>query len=158
MTKQEQCASVGKAQNTQIVQWQRHVAFKYGKCRKIVTRLSLFVLLKKHNMTEMPNTCVRLPSEPNGPKVVDWTKADLDNVFTTNASQPGWCNVDPAEAYAEKVKFKEECDCKYDCLWGRFCEVPVLCSCINQCSGHGHCRGGFCQVMFVFFYYMTLNV
>ncbi|KAI7997999.1 putative glucuronosyltransferase Os01g0926700 [Camellia lanceoleosa] len=88
---------------------------------------------------------VNLPSEPEGPKMTDWTKPDLDNIFTTNSSIPGWCNVNPAEAYASKVRFKEECDCKYDCLWGRFCEVPVLCTCINQCSGHGHCRGGFCQ-------------
>uniref|UniRef100_A0A5B6Z8Z3 EGF-like domain-containing protein n=1 Tax=Davidia involucrata TaxID=16924 RepID=A0A5B6Z8Z3_DAVIN len=88
---------------------------------------------------------IKLPSEPDGPKLTDWTKADLDNIFTTNGSKPGWCNVDPVEAYNSKVQFKEECDCKYDCLWGRFCEVPVLCTCINQCSGHGHCRGGFCQ-------------
>ncbi|PQP99077.1 uncharacterized protein Pyn_37799 [Prunus yedoensis var. nudiflora] len=88
---------------------------------------------------------VQLPSEPGAPKLTDWAKADLDNVFTTNGSKPGWCNVDPAEVYAHKVQFKEECDCKYDCFWGRFCEVPVLCTCINQCSGHGHCRGGFCQ-------------
>ncbi|GMY14183.1 putative glucuronoxylan glucuronosyltransferase f8h [Fagus crenata] len=88
---------------------------------------------------------VKLPSEPGAPMLTDWTKADLDNVFTTNGSIRGWCNVDPAEAYASKVQFKEECDCKYDCLSGRFCEVPVLCTCINQCSGHGHCRGGFCQ-------------
>ncbi|KAK4581583.1 hypothetical protein RGQ29_024973 [Quercus rubra] len=86
-----------------------------------------------------------LPSEPGAHKLSDWTKADLDNIFTTNGSKPGWCNVDPAEAYASKVKFKEECDCKYDCTWGRFCETPVLCTCINQCSGHGHCRGGSCQ-------------
>ncbi|ONH95379.1 hypothetical protein PRUPE_7G067200 [Prunus persica] len=88
---------------------------------------------------------VQLPSEPGAPKLTDWAKADLDNVFTKNGSKPGWCNVDPAEVYAHKVQFKEECDCKYDCFWGRFCEVPVLCTCINQCSGHGHCRGGFCQ-------------
>ncbi|XP_058073601.1 uncharacterized protein LOC131222515 [Magnolia sinica] len=88
---------------------------------------------------------VKLPSEPGGPKLTDWTKADLENIFTTNSSKPGWCNVDPKEAYASKVKFKEECDCKYDCLWGQFCEVPSLCSCVNQCSGRGHCRGGFCQ-------------
>lgn len=88
---------------------------------------------------------VQLPSEPGAPKLTDWAKADLDNVFTTNGSKPGWCNVDPAEVYAHKVQFKVECDCKYDCFWGRFCEVPVLCTCINQCSGHGHCRGGFCQ-------------
>lgn len=88
---------------------------------------------------------INLPSEPDGPKLTDWTTNDLDNVLTTNGSKPGWCNVDPADAYASKVHFKEECDCKYDCLWGRFCEVPVLCTCINQCSGHGHCRGGFCQ-------------
>ncbi|KAK3217773.1 hypothetical protein Dsin_011743 [Dipteronia sinensis] len=82
---------------------------------------------------------------PGAPKLTDWAKPDLDNLFTTNASEPGWCNVDPKEAYAEKVRFKEECDCKYDGLWGRFCEVPVLSTCVNQCSGHGHCRGGFCQ-------------
>ncbi|KAL5744045.1 hypothetical protein ACOSQ2_027161 [Xanthoceras sorbifolium] len=88
---------------------------------------------------------VKLPSEPGAPKLTDWAKNDLDNIFTTNGSKPGWCNVDPNEAYAGTVQFKEECDCKYDCLWGRFCEVPVLCTCVNQCSGHGHCRGGFCQ-------------
>lgn len=52
----------------------------------------------------------------------------------------------PEDAYSSKVKYKEECDCKYDGLWGQFCETRVECSCINQCSGHGHCRGGFCQV------------
>lgn len=92
------------------------------------------------------DTSIRLPSEPDGPKLTDWAKADMD-VFTTNASKIGWCNVDPAEAYANKVQFKEECDCKYDGLWGRFCEVPVQSTCINQCSGRGHCRGGFCQVI-----------
>nr|GMD79935.1 probable glucuronoxylan glucuronosyltransferase F8H isoform X2 [Ipomoea batatas] len=33
--------------------------------------------------------------------VSDWTKADPD-VFTTNTSKPGWCNVDPDEASASK--------------------------------------------------------
>ncbi|KAF1877815.1 hypothetical protein Lal_00038124 [Lupinus albus] len=84
------------------------------------------------------------PSEPGGPKLVNWTKVDLD-VFTTNGSIPGWCNVDPVEGYAGKVKIKEECNCKYDGLWGQFCEIPVESVCINQCSGHGHCRGGFCE-------------
>ncbi|KAG4130081.1 hypothetical protein ERO13_D09G120900v2 [Gossypium hirsutum] len=88
---------------------------------------------------------MNLPSEPEGAKLTDWAKADLDNIFTTNGSKPGWCNVDPAAAYDSKVLFKEECDCKYDGLWGRFCEVPVESVCINQCSGNGHCRGGFCQ-------------
>ncbi|PIA53521.1 hypothetical protein AQUCO_00900245v1 [Aquilegia coerulea] len=86
-----------------------------------------------------------LPSEPNGPKLTDWAKADLENIFTTNSSKPGWCNVDPEEAYASKVKSKDECDCKYDCHFGRFCEIPVECVCLNQCSHHGYCRGGFCQ-------------
>ncbi|MQL79110.1 hypothetical protein Taro_011525 [Colocasia esculenta] len=88
---------------------------------------------------------INSPSEPDGPKVTDWRKNDLENIFTTNNSRNGWCNVDPKEAYASKVKFKEECDCKYDCLSGQFCEIPTTCSCVNQCSGHGHCRGGFCQ-------------
>ncbi|CAI0377079.1 unnamed protein product [Linum tenue] len=85
------------------------------------------------------------PVEPGAPILTDWTKDDLANIFTTNSSKAGWCNVDPVEAYAFRMKFKEECDCKYDGLSGRFCEVPVQCVCINQCSGHGHCRGGFCQ-------------
>lgn len=79
--------------------------------------------------------------------MTDWSKPDLD-ILTTNSSKQGWCNVDPEDAYAMKVKIKEECDCKYDCLWGRFCEVPVQCTCVNQCSGHGKCRGGFCQVIY----------
>jgi len=62
--------------------------------------------------------------------------------------------VDPAEAYAGKAKIKEECDCKYDGLAGRLCEVPVESVCINQCSGHGHCRGGFCQVILLFILHM----
>lgn len=68
------------------------------------------------------------------------------DIFTTNGSRRGWCNVDPEEGYSHKVLIKEECDCKYDGLGGRFCEVPVESTCMNQCAGHGHCRGGFCQV------------
>ncbi|CAM8969990.1 hypothetical protein QQ045_005687 [Rhodiola kirilowii] len=86
-----------------------------------------------------------LPSEPGAPKLTNWTEADLDNIFSTNQSKQGWCNVDPAEAYASQAKFKEECDCKYDGLWGLFCEIPVQSVCLNQCSGQGFCRGGFCQ-------------
>ncbi|GAB2261464.1 hypothetical protein Droror1_Dr00002461 [Drosera rotundifolia] len=85
-----------------------------------------------------------LPSKPGDPKLTDWGKPDLD-VFTSNNSMPGWCNVNPKEVYVKRVQFKEECDCKYDGLMGRFCEIPVQSSCINQCSGHGYCRGGFCQ-------------
>ncbi|KAF5750199.1 Exostosin family protein isoform 1 [Tripterygium wilfordii] len=88
---------------------------------------------------------VNMPTEPDAPRLTDWAKADHDNIFTTNTSKRGWCNVNPVEAYESKVQFKDDCDCKYDGLWGRFCEVPVLSTCINQCSRHGHCRGGFCQ-------------
>ncbi|KAK9699287.1 hypothetical protein RND81_08G165100 [Saponaria officinalis] len=78
------------------------------------------------------------------PPITDWGKPDM-GVFTTNGSVEGWCNVDPQEAYNGKVKFKEECHCKYDGRIGQFCEIPVMSTCINQCSGHGFCRGGFCQ-------------
>ncbi|XP_042510096.1 uncharacterized protein LOC122085578 isoform X2 [Macadamia integrifolia] len=85
-----------------------------------------------------------LPSGPGAPKLANWSQPDHD-IFTRNSSIAGWCNVDPEEAYTSEVEFKEECDCKYDGLWGRFCELPVQCTCLNQCSGHGHCRGGYCQ-------------
>ncbi|KAL9238041.1 hypothetical protein vseg_012520 [Gypsophila vaccaria] len=78
------------------------------------------------------------------PPMTDWGKPDMD-VFTANSSVEGWCNVDPQQAYEGKVKFKGQCDCKYDGLGGLFCEIPITSTCINQCSGHGFCRGGFCQ-------------
>lgn len=106
-----------------------------------------FLNMYYSNLT--PLICFSPPSEPDGPKIVNWTKIDQD-VFTTNGSIRGWCNVDPADAYAGKAKIKEECDCKYDGLSGRLCEVPVESVCINQCSRHGHCRGGFCQVILFF--------
>ncbi|KAF7819004.1 putative glucuronoxylan glucuronosyltransferase F8H [Senna tora] len=84
------------------------------------------------------------PSETGGSKRIDWSRIDED-VFTTNGSKRGWCNVDPTDAYTHKVRFKEECSCRFDGLWGQFCEIPVQSACINQCSGHGHCHGGFCQ-------------
>ncbi|KAK9123480.1 hypothetical protein Sjap_013082 [Stephania japonica] len=117
VTQHVQCAFADKEQNIQTVLLLRHADFKLSE----------------------------LPSIPNDPIVTNWAKPDLDNIFTTNISKPGWCNVDPEEAYSSKARFKEECDCKYDGLWGRFCEIPVQCTCINQCSGHGHCHGGFCQ-------------
>lgn len=92
----------------------------------------------------------RPPAKPGDPELTDWTKVDFDNVFSSNASNPGWCNVDPQDAYSSGLKIKENCHCKYDCTWGRFCEIPTMCSCLNQCSGHGHCRGGFCQVHTLF--------
>lgn len=76
---------------------------------------------------------------------VDWSKPDGDNIFTNDSQKFGWCNVDPVDGYSKKSRFKEQCDCKYDCTWGRFCEMSTQCVCINQCFGNGICRGGFCQ-------------
>lgn len=77
--------------------------------------------------------------------VVDWAKPDFDNIFTNESEKYGWCNVDPTDWFKRNVKFKEQCDCKYDCTGGRFCEIATQCVCINQCSGNGVCKGGFCQ-------------
>ncbi|GMP61065.1 hypothetical protein CsSME_00023676 [Camellia sinensis var. sinensis] len=107
--------------------------------------VSVAKVLNTQTVVLLRHAGLNLPSEPEGPKLIDWTKPRLDNIFTTNSSILGWCNVNPIEAYPSKVRFKEECDCKYDCLGKQFCEVTVLCTCVNQCSGHGHCRGGFCQ-------------
>nr|GMD82425.1 putative glucuronoxylan glucuronosyltransferase f8h [Ipomoea batatas]GME08573.1 putative glucuronoxylan glucuronosyltransferase f8h [Ipomoea batatas]GME08574.1 putative glucuronoxylan glucuronosyltransferase f8h [Ipomoea batatas]GME18577.1 putative glucuronoxylan glucuronosyltransferase f8h [Ipomoea batatas] len=68
--------------------------------------------------------------------VTDWTKGDPD-VFTTNTSKPGWCNVGPDEASASKRSaIVSMMDLGAD---------SVSSTCINQCSGHSLCRGGFCQ-------------
>ena len=154
-----------------VLLWRRHTISKSscGRGMRVSSEVSysqspnicflVFLFYPEHH--EPHSLCFlyfSLPSEPGGSKLTDWAKADLDNIFTTNGSKPGWCNVDPAAAYASKVHFKEECDCKYDGLWGRFCEVPVESVCINQCSGHGHCRGGFCQVMALYFCMFLLIV
>ncbi|KAJ0982339.1 hypothetical protein J5N97_010594 [Dioscorea zingiberensis] len=86
----------------------------------------------------------KLPLVSDGSLAADWTTVDED-VFTTNSSKHGWCNVDPEDAYSLKVKFNEECACRHDCYAGKFCELPTLCSCVNQCSGKGHCHSGSCE-------------
>lgn len=77
--------------------------------------------------------------------MVDWAKPDFDNIFTNEIKKKGWCNVDPADWLSRNVTFKEQCHCNYDGTEGRFCEVATQCVCINQCSGNGVCKGGFCQ-------------
>nr|GLL45106.1 Putative glucuronoxylan glucuronosyltransferase F8H [Ipomoea trifida] len=79
LNKREQCVFVGKAQNTQIVLLQRLVALRSSK------HINLSMQSSYSNLS----------------MVSDWTKADPD-VFTTNTSKPGWCNVDPDEASASK--------------------------------------------------------
>ncbi|XP_073223258.1 uncharacterized protein [Cicer arietinum] len=98
----------------------------------------------KYPHRPLPHTCGFIINRSSETFRVNSIRVDQD-VFTTNGSIPGWCNVDPIEAYEGKVKFKEECHCPYDGFMGRFCEVPVQYVCINQCSRHGQCRGGFCQ-------------
>ncbi|KAL6553818.1 hypothetical protein OROMI_019491 [Orobanche minor] len=65
-----------------------------------------------------PESCgfkINEPSEPGGPRLTDWGTADRD-IFTTNSSIRGWCNVYPAEGYAANVSIKEESDCS-KCLY-----------------------------------------
>lgn len=78
-------------------------------------------------------------------EVVNWSIADSEMIYTNDISKPGWCNVNPQEVKEGKALYKHECECKYDCQGGQFCEIPTECSCINQCSGNGCCHGGFCQ-------------
>ncbi|GAB4813993.1 hypothetical protein N2152v2_001039 [Parachlorella kessleri] len=48
----------------------------------------------------------------------------------------GWCDADePAST----------CECFQDGLGGPFCETHFEQFCINQCSGRGECRHGFCK-------------
>ncbi|KAK7396264.1 hypothetical protein VNO78_17142 [Psophocarpus tetragonolobus] len=83
-------------------------------------------------------------SEPGGSMLVDWTKLD-QIVFTTNSSKIGWCNVDPGEAYADKVKLKKECEFNYDGFEGGFvkcmCNLQALISALYIAL-----YGGFCQI------------
>ncbi|KAJ0961168.1 hypothetical protein J5N97_000852 [Dioscorea zingiberensis] len=95
-------------------------------------------------LTEPCGFKMKLPLVSDGSLAADWTTVDED-VFTTNSSKHGWCNVDPEDAYSLKVKFNEECACRHDCYAGKFCELPTLCSCVNQCSGKGHCHSGSCE-------------
>ncbi|XP_078442274.1 uncharacterized protein LOC144711981 [Wolffia australiana] len=93
----------------------------------------------------LPEGCgFAIESGPGGEKITNLKRRD-PNVFGMNTSEPGWCNIIPEQGYSSQAKRKMSCDCKYDCNWGEYCEIPTMCSCINQCSGHGHCRGGFCQ-------------
>ncbi|KAL4198314.1 hypothetical protein AMTRI_Chr03g45290 [Amborella trichopoda] len=80
---------------------------------------------------------------PSGPTMT--RTVDRENNFTTNSSIAGWCNVDPEDAYGNKARVRDQCECRYDGLWGRLCEIPSLSTCVNQWSGHGHCHGGFCR-------------
>ncbi|CAN6577068.1 unnamed protein product [Malus baccata var. baccata] len=124
--------------------WKAEIGRWLAGCHSISNEVDIVEVVVGAKMTAAVKASVTTNWENVG-AFMDTVVTDLDNVFTTNSSKPGWCNVDPAEAYALKVKFKEECDCKYDGFGGRFCEVPTVCTCINQCSGRGHCRGGFCE-------------
>ncbi|CAM6123952.1 unnamed protein product [Calypogeia fissa] len=73
----------------------------------------------------------------------DWTVQDPDT-FTRNTSRPGWCNVNPYLYYKGKTQKKKHCYCTYDGLTGEFCQYHTQSTCVNQCSGNGFCRNGFC--------------
>ncbi|KAH7353004.1 hypothetical protein KP509_19G074700 [Ceratopteris richardii] len=77
--------------------------------------------------------------------LVDWAKADFQNIFANEDTKKGWCNIDVTDLIDGHMQVKEQCDCKYDCTAGRFCEIAIQCFCINQCSGNGICNGGSCQ-------------
>ncbi|CAM6091825.1 unnamed protein product [Calypogeia fissa] len=72
--------------------------------------------------------------------VVNWTTPDPLIFSNSSNDGRGWCNLDPHVLSLWKM----ECYCTYDGTGGRFCSVPVESFCINQCSGNGQCRGGFC--------------
>lgn len=75
---------------------------------------------------------------------VDWTSADVDNVFG-NGSYKGWCNLDAKEVLEKKIPLKvPQCFCKYDGRWGVLCDTPSESFCINQCNDNGICLQGLC--------------
>ncbi|KAK9805384.1 hypothetical protein WJX73_009679 [Symbiochloris irregularis] len=47
----------------------------------------------------------------------------------------GWCEAEEPE---------QSCGCVVDGQTGPYCDEPLEHTCLNQCSGHGQCRFGFC--------------
>lgn len=87
----------------------------------------------------------------------NWTIGD-PAIYTKDNSTPGWCNVDPAEYYNGTMLKKEDCFCIYDGIAGELCEYPTESTCVNQCSGNGLCRNGFCAVGVVLYHNRTMFV
>lgn len=63
------------------------------------------------------------------------------------SGRAAWCEAEAAEGAAHT------CDCVYDGMHGKLCELRHEPFCLNQCSGHGTCapRGGRCECARGFF-------
>mmetsp|Transcript_28884 Transcript_28884/g.77805 ORF Transcript_28884/g.77805 Transcript_28884/m.77805 type:complete len:776 (-) Transcript_28884:785-3112(-) len=61
-----------------------------------------------------------------------WKTHSYDDVFGPD----GWCNA---------ANPKRHLDCLLDGLAGPTCSIHTEQVCMNQCSGHGECRQGFCM-------------
>ncbi|KAG2493455.1 hypothetical protein HYH03_008272 [Edaphochlamys debaryana] len=60
----------------------------------------------------------------------------------------GWCNADFGQDMAPQVQ--RHCGagyptCFHEGLHGAWCNITSEVTCLNQCSGHGDCDGGYCR-------------
>lgn len=67
---------------------------------------------------------------------------DKDLLYSEDPASPGWCNADVGGPSP-----RQNCYCNYDGSAGPLCNTIVEAYCINQCSAHGSCHMGYCQVL-----------
>ncbi|KAE8726077.1 hypothetical protein F3Y22_tig00007895pilonHSYRG00141 [Hibiscus syriacus] len=79
--------------------WKAAIGQWFSGCDAITTEAHIIELCAFVEKAQISKTVMwqshvgfNSPTEPEGVKVTDWTKADPDNILTTNGSKPGWCN------------------------------------------------------------------
>eukprot|EP00850_Spirogloea_muscicola_P023503 SM000362S13790 [mRNA] locus=s362:53583:57514:- [translate_table: standard] len=82
-----------------------------------------------------------------GPNMeVLWQEPDVQQLYSTNSTHPGWCNADLREVTAGRQHPLVACPCTLDGRDGQLCDSYTDMFCYSQCSGHGACQDrGFCK-------------